>query len=45
MKRMFFRSLSVFLVYLAGMYRYPALMILAVGQLLMALYLKIQAHV
>ena len=45
MKRMFFLSLSVFLFYLAGMYRYPALMILAVGQLLMALYLKIQAHV
>ena len=45
MKRMFFLSLSVSLVYLAGMYRYPALMVLAVGQLLLALFLKIQVHV
>ncbi len=42
MKRVCFFSLSVFFVYVAGMYRYPALMVLAVGQLLLLLFLTVQ---
>lgn len=31
MKKVLFLSLSLFLIYIAGMYRYPALMVLGVG--------------
>lgn len=45
MKRLCFLSLSVFLAYIAGMYRYPALMVLAVGQALLLLGLTVQGFV
>ncbi len=45
MKRMLFLSFSLFLVYMAGMYRYPALMALGVGQALFLLFLTVQNRV
>ncbi len=42
MKRMLLLLFSVFLIYLAGMYRYPALMALGVGQGLLLLFLVVQ---
>ena len=45
MKKLLFLFLSLFLVYIAGMYRYPALMVLAVGQLLLLGLVTVQVHV
>lgn len=45
MKRLCFLSFSVFMAYIAGMYRYPALMVLAVGGLLLLLFLTVQLMV
>ena len=42
MKRILFLSFSLFLVYVAGMYRYSVLMALGVGQVLLLLFLVIQ---
>lgn len=45
MKKFVFLLFSLCLFYVAGMYRYPALMVLAVGQLLLLAFLTVQAHV
>lgn len=45
MKRMLFLLFSLFLIYMAGMYRYPALMALGVGQALFLLFLTVQNRV
>lgn len=45
MKRMLFLIVSLFLVYMAGMYRYPALMALGVGQALLWLFLVVQNRI
>lgn len=45
MKRYFALLFSLFLVYMAGMYRYPALMALGVGQALLLLFLTLQNRI
>ncbi len=45
MKRMIFLSFSLFLVYMAGMYRYPALLALGMGQALFLLFLIAQNRI
>lgn len=45
MKRFFAFLLSLFLIYMAGMYRYPALMALGVGQVLLLLFLTAQNRI
>lgn len=45
MKRFFAFLLSLFLIYMAGMYRYPALMALGVGQVLLLLFLAAQNRI
>lgn len=45
MKRFLFLLLSFFLIYVAGMYRYPALMALGVGQVLLLLFLVVQNRI
>lgn len=44
MKKFVFLLFSLCLFYVAGMYRYPALMVLAVGQLLLLIFLTVQSH-
>lgn len=44
MKKIFCLFLSICLIYLAGMYRYLALMVLAVGQMLLVVFSAIQVY-
>lgn len=44
MKKIFCLFLSIYLIYLAGMYRYLALMVLAVGQMLLVVFSAVQVY-